>query len=267
MHRARRTIVFPLLAALLALVALEAPVAARSDAGSLAGVTVIGYGEASVTAETATIQFSVVDYNYNPAIAPQDEAQVGATMKPVLDALTAIGVEESEIELIVGPRLIELTKYEGPALALVRVTVDAPTTDRVAEILAAATSGAAAARLSLGTSGVGYGVADCLAVERMARQAAIDDAGERAGLQADLLGVELGDVIASRDLPLAQGTVNGPYGPVPVQSACGPDVPSVTFGTQTLPPFDPTKEAEVTLYAQIELTYEIAFMFGATPAA
>ena len=41
----------------------------------------------------------------------------------------------------------------------------------------------------------------------------------------------------------------------------------MTFGTQTLPPFDPTKEAEVTLYAQIELTYEIAFPFGATPAA
>jgi uncharacterized protein YggE len=263
----RRSFPLMLFAALLAL-GLAGPslTTAQDASASLEGITVIGYGKASIPAETATVQFSIVDYNYVPTAQPPDTAQGRAVIEPVIAQLLAIGIPEESMEIILGPRLVELTKYEGPALALVRIAVDAPTTDHIAEILAAANTGAAAARLSVGTSGVSYGVADCRALERMARQAAIDDAGERAKLQADLLGTELGDVIASRDLPVEPGTVTGPYGPIVVQDACSPAVPVATFGTQNLPPFDPTTDTDVTVYAQIELTYEIAFGFGATPA-
>lgn len=264
MPRRRRPLAF--LAVLFALSLAALPLAAGA-ASSSSGITTIGYGMASAPAETAAIQFSVVDYNYNPAIAQQDEAQVRATIKPVLDALAAAGVNEGDVELIVGPRLVELTKYEGPALALVRIMVENPTTDQVAEILAAATSGATAARLSVGTTGVRYEVADCAALDRAARDAAIADARARAQTQADLLGLELGEVVGSRDLAVVPQTAYGPYGPVPVANGCTPAMPTASYGTTTLPPFDPSGEAEVTLYAQIELTWEITFPLGATPAA
>ena len=263
----RRPLPLASFVAVLALgIALAFPLAARAASTAPAGITVIGYGEASAPAETAVIQFSVVDFNYNPAAAQQDPEQARTAIQPVLDALTAAGVDESAIDLILGPRLIELTKYEGPALALVRVTLDDPTPDRVAEVIAAVTSGATTARLSIGTTGVRYGIADCAALDRAARQDTLADARTRAETQAELLGLELGEVVASRDLPVEPQTAYGPYGPVPVANGCTPDVPTATYGTASLPPFDPTAEAEVTIYAQIELTWEISFPLGATPA-
>jgi uncharacterized protein YggE len=255
---------------LVAMLALTLTVVALSPsfavAASSEGVATIGYGMASAPAETATIRFSVIDYNYNPTGAQLSGEQVRATIQPVIDALVDAGVPEDAMEIIVGPRLVEMTKYEGPALALVRLEVANPTADRVGEIIAAATSGATAARLSLGITGVRYGIADCAALDRQAREAAIADATSRAETQAALLGIELGEVVGSRDLPVQQQTVNGPYGTVTAETSCTPPMAPVSYGASNLPPFDPTAEATVTTYAQVELTWEVAFGFGATPA-
>jgi len=253
------------LLALLALILVALAPSLSVAAGSAEGVTTIGYDMASTPAETATIRFSVIDYNSNPA-AQLSEQQVRATIQPVIDALVDAGVPEPAMEIIVGPRLVEMAKYEGPALALIRLEIDQPTANRVGEIIAAATSGATAARLSLGTTGVLYGIADCAALDRQAREAAIADARSRADRQADLLGIELGEIVASRDLTVASQTINGPYGPITAGTSCSPPMPPVSYSATSLPPFDPTAEPAVTIYTQVELTWEVTFGFGATPA-
>ena len=260
-----RTLVIRVVALLGLALALVTP--SLASAASSEGVSTVGYGTASAPAETATVRFSVIDYNYNPAAAQLSDEQVRTTIQPVIDALVDAGVPEGTMEIIVGPRLVEMTKYEGPALALLRLEIADPTADRVGEIIAAATTGATAARLSLGTTGVLYGIADCATLDRQAREAAIADARSRAETQADLLGIELGEVVGSRDLPIASQTINGPYGPITAGTSCTPPMPPVSFGASNLPPFDPTAEATVTIYAQVELTWEVAFGLGATPAS
>jgi hypothetical protein len=84
------------------------------------------------------------------------------------------------------------------------------------------------------------------------------------------MGVRLGEAVAASDvpvdLPAALGAYYGPY--VPTQLACAPPAPVPTGGSPvSVPPFDPTDEAEVDVYAQVAVTFAIAAESQATPAA
>ena len=138
--------------------------------------------------------------------------------------------------------------------------MEEPTTERVQELINAAILGAAEEDLFVGQVGVGYEVADCATLERQARQAAIEDARERAELQADLLGVELGDPVASSDRPVDTTGLVEYFGPAAITGGgCAPPLPRATAGAPvTLPLFDPTTEAEVEVYVQVAITFEIA---------
>ncbi|HEV2106971.1 MAG TPA: SIMPL domain-containing protein, partial [Thermomicrobiales bacterium] len=122
---------------------------------------------------------------------------------------------------------------------------------------------AAEQRLFVGYVGASYEAADCQTLEREARQAAIDDARSRAEIQAALLGVQLGDVIASSDVDPYPSQAFGPYGPIPAPSGgCEPQAPPGFGGdvapAVTLPPFDPTSQSdEVEVYRQLRITFAI----------
>ena len=131
------------------------------------------------------------------------------------------------------------------------------------------TVGAAEENLVLSLIGVGYAVADCTPLERDAREAAFNDARARAELQAELMGVSLGEAVAASDVPLNfSETLGAYYGVVtPTQVPCSPPAPAPTSGSPvSVPPFDPTDGAEVNVYAQIAVTFEIATDAEATPA-
>ena len=101
--------------------------------------------------------------------------------------------------------------------------------------------------------------------EREARQAALEDARHHAGIQAEVLGINLGDIVASVDVvdPYLTGITS--------PSGCDSDLvrggyfdPSLGA---TLPPFDPTRDsAEVEVYHTVRVTFAIAGD-TATPAA
>ena len=265
----RGSFLFPLKASVLgdALAATFglAPATALAQDVPAPGITTIGYGEASAPAETATLQIVLTQEEYGPPRPPRGDATPGAEQReaaaPAVDALVSAGVAEEDIELVVSPALGEYYGPFGPGAVRLDVAVEEPTTERVQELINAAILGAAEEDLFVGQVGVGYEVADCAALERQARQAAIEDARERAELQADLLGVELGDPVASSDRPVdpTAGLVEY-FGPSAFTGGgCAPPLPRATAGAPvTLPLFDPTTEAEVEVYVQVAITFEIA---------
>ena len=254
-------------AALLGLFALAAPVAAQDggDAAPPPGITVTGYGEATAPAEQVSLQLLVGDPGgaYSGPQAPDPDATPGAEERarvaPVVDALVAAGVAEEDISVVVSPVFSGVYGPGGPGSARIDVSVEGADLERVNELIDAASVGAAQERLSVSQVGARYEVDDCDALERAAREAAIADARERANLQAELLGVELGDVVASSDGARDAATTAGYFGLATVLGSCEPAVPSGFSGNPiTLAPFDPTTPAEVAVYTSLALTFAIA---------
>jgi uncharacterized protein YggE len=113
-------------------------------------------------------------------------------------------------------------------------------------------------------------VADCAPLERAARETALANARTRAELQAELMGVQLGEAVAASDIPINYpASLDAYYGALtPTQLPCSPPVPVPTSGAPvSVPPFDPTDTAEVNVYAQIAVTFTIDTEAAATPAS
>ena len=269
----KRSFVVVLLFALAATLASPAAVSSQAASEDLAGITVTGYGEASAPAESAAVQFTIVSDSFygGPPQAPEVEATPGAearaTVAPIVDALGAVeGVEDVTvaIPMISAP-------YSPAPVARLEVTVTAPDLDMLTRLVTTATQAAAAERLMVGYVGARFEASDCATLEREARQAALDDARRQAEIQAEVLGVGLGDIVASVDVTAAAST-DPYYGlPVPSASGCDPEIPAGRFGDPalaiTLPPFDPTRDSgEVEVYRQVQVTFAIAGD-TATPAA
>lgn len=257
------------------LIALALPIGATAQSSSDAPSTISahGYGAASAPADSATIQIVVGDSAYGgPPQAPAPGSTPGEqerrAVEPVIAALVEQGIPEGDIEIIVGVYVSNMMSIGGPATAVVRFTIESPSVDRIAELIDAATVGAAEERLVVGGIAVLYDVEDCAALEREARQMAIADAEERADLQAELLGVSRGDLITARDVPYgieSAWSVVSPFGP---DGGCSPaDIDSLMLASYSPMTFDPTAEPEVHVQAQIELTFEMESEPMATPAA
>jgi uncharacterized protein YggE len=267
---------FRLLAAsVLAIGLTTGSVAAAQDATDVPprGVTVVGYGLAAAPAETAQLQMVASRLDFAPPRPPDPGATPGAeeleAIGPMVDALTAAGVAEDDIRVVVSPVVGNFYGPGGPGVARVDVNIDEPSPERITELINAGIVGAAEEDLVVQLVGVGYGVADCAPLQREARAAALADAQLRADLQAELIGVELGQITAVADVPVEPGVaLSAYYGPTtPTDIGCAPPAPAPTSGSPiTVAPFDPTGAAEVTVYAQVAVTYEMGRMTG-TPAA
>lgn len=273
-HFARRVATCVGLVAALAAFGALAPVAAIAQTATPipvtgSGVSVIGYGEASAPAEMATLQLLVTrgDYYGGPPIQPRPGDIPGEEEKrevaPIVQALVAKGVAESAITLVVSP-VLGSSSYGpgGPAVARIDVAVENPDLAGLTDLVRTASIAAAEESLVLGQVGAEYDVADCAAIDRAAREAAIIDARARAEVQADLLGVTLGDVTASSDVPPSTGLALNYFGFPVSMNNCTPPAPSVVVAGPglgvTVATFDPTAEVEVEVYAQINLTFAIA---------
>ena len=170
-------------------------------------------------------------------------------LEPMLAAIVDAGVARDEIDVDAGPVASNLF---GPSGAVVELTIEQPEAAQVEEIVTAAVDAATEAGLFVEHAGVEYDVADCSALVREARQAAIDDARVQAEQFADLLGVTLGDVLQLSDY--------GFFGPIPPgEEGCPPSSSGVSYGGPfeaiNTAPFDADAPAEAEVYAQLNLSF------------
>ena len=186
---------------------------------SQTGITVQGFGSATVTADSAIVEFyfggkatgvvpqpsrdssvpgssgsgSASAGGAEPQSAPATPAQqqiTEAALKPVVDAIVATGVARTDVEVIVTPYYGE-PAYGGSAT--IRATVRKVAS--VDAVVQAATKAAAGLTdISMQGTNVSYTVSDCAALEKAAMEAAVKDARERGTNFAGVLGVGLGDV-------------------------------------------------------------------------
>jgi hypothetical protein len=251
--------------ALIAITPLSA-IAQAAPSVTPTGITVTGYGEASAPAETATLQLLVTrgDYYGGPPPQPRPGDVPGAEEQrlaaPIAQALIAKGIPESAVDVVVSP-VLGSSAYGpgGPAVARIDVALEKPDLATVTDLVSAASVAAASESLVLGQIGAGYDVEDCAALERSAREAAIADARASAAVQADLLKVSLGEVIASSDAPSPTATTLNYFGVAVPLNGCAPAAPSVALNgpglTITVASFDPAADPEVEVYSQINLTF------------
>lgn len=269
----------PVLSSLLALVfssllVMSPAASAQSLAGSLPGITVTGTGTASAPAEMATVVIMVGSdpYLYSEAGAM---GQAGTTPSapivtaeeiaaPVVDALVAAGLSSADIEIISNPYMGGYGPYGGPQSVTIRFQLADPTVERITGLLDPAIAAAMGARLFINMTSVVYSVADCAPLQLESREAAIANGRDTAELQAGALGVSIGDVVASRDLPF--GYYASPYSGVPPVNPCtsGGADPKV-ISMYGAPAFDPTLPAEVIVTSSVELTFGIVGDMQATP--
>ena len=262
------------LAHLIALVAmiiallLPASTAARQAEATPPGITTVGYGHASAPGASANLQFLIM-YNYfyggapaaGPVIEATPGAQVRSLLEPIAEQVQAIeGVESVTVVIPIIP-----TYQKDPnILARLDVTLASPTQDSLVGLYTQVSQLALDNRLMIGYVGVAFTAEDCQALEQEARQAALDDARMRAGIQAELLNATLGDIVASEDIFTSDVPTMTAYGAVPqTGGACDPPTASSSALGQLYPgitqsPFDPSVESgEVHVYRQLRVSFEV----------
>ena len=191
------------------------------------GITVQGYGSATADADSAIVEFGFSNNGYNGQPIPYLEGDVKPfpstpgtaapitreTLQPVIDALVGAGVSADDIELL-------NQGYYDPyySSATLRATInDVDAVDGAVE--AAQAAAADVDSVYLNSTNVNYTLQNCETLERAAVQAAVEDAGDRAAVLADVLDVTLGDVAGASDYSwynYGTGCGSDSYGPYPI---------------------------------------------------
>ena len=227
-------------------------------------VVVTGLGLASAPAETATIQVLLVSSGAFGG-QPMGPRLTETDLAPVVDALTAAGIDEADIQLVTGPGVVSAFYGPGgPSLALVEAILRDPTSDGVADAIAAADEAATSNGLAVQQVGAEYDLADCASLLREARQAAIDNAQAEAEELAELVGSELGDLLQVGSSPtyFSGPPVAADDGGCPPSPETGVYGPSGSIGA----PYDASAPVEARVYATVTLTYALG-TDAATPEA
>lgn len=187
------------------------------------GITVVGQGEAFGAPDQANVQVGVEVFT--PTVN-EATAQNEAVIQQIMDALTALGIAENDIQTTNYSLWAEqIYGDQGPeGIAGYRVTNQVNVTIRdinqVSDVLAAVTEAGANT-----IYGISFSVADPAALEEEARAAAMADARVRAESLAELAGVSLGDitiiseVVGQPVMPLGLGG-----GMVMAEAAASPSV-------------------------------------------
>jgi uncharacterized protein YggE len=219
------------------------------------GIVVLGSGEASAPAESGTLQLILRavppqgDQSSDvaaPAPGPggQSPALTDDQVQPVVDALTAAGVSNRSIKVLISP---SFGGPFGPGAAQVLITLSQDKLKLASDLVTAGSEAAGQNGLNLESVGAGFEVADCDTLIREARQAAATDARARAEALAEVMKLTLGEILLVSETP-SYGDGSGCSTPFP-----GSD-PSATY----FPSFDPSTKPEVEVYSQLNDTYAIA---------
>jgi uncharacterized protein YggE len=246
--------------------------AAQSVPAPPDGITVTGYGQASAPADSSTIQITIASEMYGPPMAPEPGATPGAaemeSAQPVVDALVEAGVPEADIEVVVPPFLGNAfgTPF-GPATALITISATNLGAEEIRAIISAATIGAADAGVMVGGINTMHTLNDCSQLMQDARQSAYEDAERKAGIQADIIGVSLGDVVASRDNQFGPSLNADPLMGYATDGSCTYAGTWNMYGPYGPMPYDLAGEPEVVVYATLDVTFGMQPGAEATPAS
>jgi len=256
----------------------DAALAPLEQAGPL-GIVVQGYGRATAPADTARVAFTVSKSGVNypvpmgetkplpsepgvmeggaaegsapaPDITPvppdiyptpvPPEPITEADLQPLIDAIKAQGVSDSDIEVTIYPY-----SYYGPygsPTALVTATLH--DVSKVGGVMDAANQAIAASGTPyLQNTGVTYSVSDCDTLLKEARKAAVEDARDNGAGLAEALGVGLGAIQGATEYSY------DPYGYSGCQSQSGPVYDSY------MPPYDPAQPAEVQIISNVTISF------------
>ena len=236
------------------------------------GITVIGMGQASAAPDSTLVQITLSggEMYYGQPMMPQPMATPGAAeraaIQPVVDALLSAGIEESDINVVVPPFIGNaFTGMYGPASALIDVTVNEPTSESIADVISAATVGSGQLRLAPPGFTILHRLDDCATLHQEARQAAFDDATRLANMEADVVGVSLGEVVAVRDSMNVPTISTDPFMGYSADGSCTYSGMSSIYGAFGPTPYDMSGDPQVIVYAATEVTFSI--QGAATPAS
>lgn len=265
-------------------------------------VMVQGLGMASVAAETAEIELVFVNYDpyYDPyacyyeesseATSETDESEISeedaltippgtypsqpcpapapadpisrATLQPVIDALTATGVQANQLDVRLPsdpPSDDDYAAFYYPDSASISFTLNQPSRQRVQDIMTAMDEAVVDLdTLYLQDRYVTYTLSDqgCDALEREAYQDAITNARRRASVLAEALGVNVGDTPSVAAATLSSST-SSYYSYYP--SYCDSTAEATAaYGYYASPSYyDAQAPAEVRLQREVYVTYPI----------
>lgn len=219
---------------------------------------IVGKGQATAPADTARVELKFSDEKPNSSPVPSESTPSYArriarslareNVKPIVDALIAIGVPSEAIEVKVGDRSSQSFPYSSEAPASIIIKIEKPTTTRVQKIVTTASEAASkSGKLFVEGVSVAYRVTDCQHLESIAYQAAMKDAQNRAKALATAMGAELGKV----------ASVAEPFYSVFLPSCnAQSNFPSLPFGSTT-PSYNPAAPAEVQVNKDIFVTYPV----------
>jgi uncharacterized protein YggE len=191
------------------------------------GITVQGYGSATADADSAIVEFGFGSNGYGGVkplpypeggsdIQPSGTAEpiTGETLQPVIDALVGAGVSAEDIELLSQSYYYD-AYYSSATLRATINNIDI--VDAAVEAAQAAAKDVEGSFLQ-GTN-VNYTLQNCETLEHAAVQAAVEDAGDRAAVLADVLNVTLGSVSGASDYSwynYGTGCGSDSYSPYPI---------------------------------------------------
>ena len=255
-RRAARLITIALLAAALAAISATGQGTAQGTPGQPDGIVVTGIGIATGPASAAALQVLIGSQMYG---SPQSQPLASTELEPIIDAIMAAGVAESDIAIFNPASTSMFTGPGGPGGAMLRFDLPDPTDAGMAELVATLYDASATARLSLQHIGVHYETDDCATLQQEASDAAVADARVQAEFLANSLGAELGALTQAMDSSFL-------YGGLP--DSCGTSLSGFgQYGPGMDQPFDASVPVEASVTTQLTLTFEMSGGDAATPAS
>jgi uncharacterized protein YggE len=225
-------------------VVAQAAATASAYEGSL---SVIGTSQINAPADRAIIVLSYYSNSYysadsDPNAAAQTPQVLPSDIKNVVDALVTAGVPASNIKAF--------PDYTTPGSMKVRLMLDQPTQARVEQTIEAANTAVMKTnRYTTSGAVVGYTVNDCQSVENQARQAAMNDAQNRANALARVAGAQVGRVHSLSE-SVSWGTSYSTVCPASSD-------PTAYTDYYSLPMYDPSVPPTVRVVYSLNATYEM----------
>ena len=216
------------------------------------GITVLGYGEASVKPDGATIQLGITSSQqyYGPGPPPAGPV-AEEVMQQLVDALVKAGVNNDDIEA--NPNASSYLGSGTNALFTARIANPSKVEDILDAFNDAVENLEDEDEYSVQYANVRYTVQDCAPLEAKAREEALKDADARARGYADLMGASLASLAAVSEVGAA-----GLYSPQSIASiGCRALEDVAPLGYTVSLPTEANTPEKATVTVTLSVTYAI----------
>jgi uncharacterized protein YggE len=242
--------------------AQDATPAARVNAASTATIDVTGSGESEVKADWAILQLIVrIPFIGDPSSTSNTQGDPNAApvavseeqLTAVIAALEEGGVDGGKIKSVIQPAGPYVGMF-GYGTAVVAVELSQKQVAKIEDLTNRAVEAGKNAGLMFDPVNVAYVIENCQDVERAALADAVTDGQAQAQTMADVLGVNLGELLSATK----QQSYGAYYAGGPATSVCGQQATVDDALRAYFSAYDPSTDGSVDVYMQITLSYGIA---------